>query len=137
MIRAAHRRLRNTLDIVEQRSGSAIAAWLATEMRQRENHWQLALAEFSNGNEDAILDTWLQYVPDESLLERLDDVIATSETSVDHLMAMVNEFHETLGQLYGSLAAGTSAPRLQTFFSRLEELEKTITAEQSWSARDV
>lgn len=136
-IRDHHRRFRDALARVDRESGGrADVEYIAKALQRHEQHWQMALARYGSEGEDAILNTWLQFKPDETVLKELDELTVTRDMSVDDVADLAIRFHNRLVDSYAMLARAVSAPRVQAFFERLVELEQTVTAERAWSIRN-
>ncbi|GEM_PF-799113 len=134
-VRDCHRRFRDALADALQHMKAEDADEIVDAMRQREQRWQLTLAEYEKDGADSVLDTWVQFVPDEAIKQQLDAIHITSEITIDEIAEMAMNFHNALIGLYTVLAGEVTAPRVQQLFSSLLELEQTVAAEQTWSLR--
>lgn len=135
VIRDYHRRFRNALENVEVSAGFELTESLARFLQIHEVHWQKALKEYGDEGEEAVLNSYIQYVPDEGVQEALEDIRITSDMSTDDVRQLVMQFHSALIDLYGTLTDQVTAPRVKEFFTRLHELENSVTTEQAWAGR--
>jgi hypothetical protein len=136
-VRDYHRQFRDAAAHVQRESGNASVEWIANGIREHEQNWQIALAMDSSNDEVQILETWIQYVPDESLVQELEAIVVTKEMTINDVAELAIRFHSTLLNLYTALSNQVSAPRAQELFTRLAELEKTVVAKQAWAARTI
>lgn len=136
-IREHHRKFRKALAHVEEQSGQkADVEWIANGLRRHEEHWETALARYGREGEESILNTWVQFTPDESIREALDDLVVKPDMTLEDVTELAVKFHTSLVETYATLSRAVSAPRAQELFSRLLELEQTVAAEQAWSGRN-
>lgn len=89
------------------------------------------------GEREAILNTWLQYVP----AEGVEDVVARwrsmESSTAEDVMAFVLEFDDALVEFYKSLANQAQAPpRVNEVFQNLLEAEEWQKLRNAWSIRD-
>lgn len=95
------------------------------------------LDRFKPQERDAILNTWLQYVP----AEGVDDVFTkrdlTAKMSSEDVVAMILEFDNALVELYKSLANQSQAhPRINEVFEGLLEMEEWQRLRNAFSVRE-
>lgn len=135
VIRSYHQRFRKALEAIEHSAGLELTESLAKQLQAHEFHWQIALKEYGEAGEEAVLQSYIQYVPDDGVKEALQNIEPTPEMSVDDVRQLVIQFHSALADLYGTLKDEVSAPRVKEFFTRLHGLEQSLTTEQAWSGR--
>ncbi|MEQ8855889.1 MULTISPECIES: hypothetical protein [Gimesia] len=136
LVESFHKRMRQALERVEVESRSESVEWLSKELRAHELHWQAALNGYGKRVAEGVLDTWLQYIPDEDVREQLDSIRVQRDMTLDELNDMNIRFRQALIQLYESLANGSSAPRVKELFEQLLEYEKSVIADQSQKSRE-
>lgn len=136
LVESFHKRMRQALERVEVESRSESVEWLSKELRVHELHWQAALNGYGKRVAEGVLDTWLQYIPDEDVREQLDSIRVQRDMTLDELNDMNIRFRQALIQLYESLASASSAPRVKELFEQLLEYEKSVIADQSQKSRE-
>lgn len=95
------------------------------EMRQR--------LEEARTDEDAILDTWLQYVPTEPLDQAMDAARPDNGMDLDDVIEKTLEVDRRLRDLYRQLAGNLNAPSAKRFFEALAERMSDESAERAWA----
>lgn len=95
------------------------------------------LDRYEPGERDAILNTWLQYVPAERVEEVFTKRKLSQTMSSEEVVAMILEFDEALVELYKTLANQAQAPpRINMVFQSLLEMEEWQKLRNAWSARE-
>ncbi|MBX3437924.1 MAG: hypothetical protein KF861_10570 [Planctomycetaceae bacterium] len=125
-----HRQLQFRLDepiVTDSRTQSILLA-----LRREERELQVILARYHAQGEGAILETWLQYVPDDDVCATLAAVEFSSEMSPDEIVVRKLKIDQALATLLGQLAEETSVPRIQEFFRNLREHVESRMARQAW-----
>lgn len=135
LIRRFHQQFRDALEAIEGQTDHSSTDWIAEGLRQHEQHWQMALAEYGDEDEDAVLNTWIRFIPDQPIRDELDAIVVTRDLSAEEVSQLAIRFHSALMELYETLAKNSSTPRVQEVFSRLMELEQSVAARQAWSVR--
>ncbi|MCA9077995.1 MAG: hypothetical protein KDA93_23400 [Planctomycetaceae bacterium] len=107
------------------------------ELDREQRELQSILSRYGDKGEKALLDTWLQYVPDAEVQKSVASFEVTPQMSIHHLVRKKLEFDQALIALLKQLARGTSVPRVQEFFQTLLEYTQTQTSQQVWSMREV
>jgi hypothetical protein len=86
-------------------------------------------------SESAVLNSYIQYVPDDGVRESLDGIRVTPEMSMGDFRQLVIRFHSALTDLYGTLRDEVDAPHVKELFTSLHDMEQSLTAEQAWAGR--
>lgn len=136
LVKSFHQKMRHALGRVGEESNSETVEWLSEQLRLHELHWQAALSGYEKQTAEGVLDTWLQYIPDEEVRAQLDAIEVRREMTLEELSDENVRFRQALIRLYESLANGSSAPRVQELFQQLLEFEQTKVAEQSQKIRE-
>lgn len=134
-IQKHHQRFREALMEIEDRAGFEDTESVARALKHHEQNWQKALAEYGEEGEQAVLNTWIQYAPDQGVHDMLSDIVITPEMTIGDVRQLFIRFHNSLVELYSTLKDEVAAPRAKEFFTRLLEQEETLTAEQAWAGR--
>ena len=134
-IREYHRQFRDILADAEQHISDDRLQQIADEMRKDEQHWEAALARYREDGENAVLDLWIQYVPEETVVRQLENIQLSAEVTIDELIDDVVRFREALISLYSTLSTSVSAPHAQLLFARLLEMEERTLQQNVWRMR--
>lgn len=135
-IQAAHKQLRDALEQPRPDARDPRTRVMLEVLGREEQQLQVALAKYLADGSQALLDTWLQYVPDEDLLTTLHSIRFTRDMSPDEAVARKLEFDEALMALLRQLADETAVPQVREFFSSLLSELETVAAHESWSLRE-
>jgi hypothetical protein len=135
VIRKAHQQLRDALEEPRCRSNDDRAQKLLAALRQGEQQLQMALARFGANGNDGLLDTWLQYVPEEDLHRVLSHIEFTPRMSADDIVVRKLEFDQALIAFLRQLRDQTSIPRVEEFFGVLVQYAESQAADEAWSIR--
>lgn len=135
-IRNAHRRIHEAL---EQPRGDTVdprTRALLDSLQREGEELDRILEQAGNQGKQRLMDTWLQYVPDEELQNRLNDFHVTSDLSADEIVARKLEIDEALISLLQQLEQNCSVPRLREFFDMLLQFVQSRTQQQAWRVRE-
>jgi len=136
LVESFHKQMRHALDQVSQEADSDGVEWLSKELRQHELHWQAALAGYEKQVAEGVLDTWLQYFPDEEVRHQIDSIEIKRDMNLDELTDLNSRFRQALIDLYESLSEASSAPRVHDLFQQLLEHEQAVVSQQSRKQQD-
>lgn len=109
-------------------------ALLVKYMGRHEENIHRALDQYEKQAAEAILNTWLQYVPDESLEAALKDLEVHPEMTVEDVIECSMQLDRALIDLYSGLGSEVNAPRVQEMFTSLLEMEQ---AKENQYSRDI
>lgn len=135
-MRTSHQQLRDSLESPRSRAGDSRTRLMLEALRREEQDLQLVLGLHGINGDEALLDTWLQYVPDDELFETLESIEFTPDLSPDEVMARKLSYDQALISLLQQLVGQTSVPRVQEFFSTLLKNTRSRTAQQVWQIRE-
>ncbi|WP_417379141.1 hypothetical protein [Gimesia sp.] len=136
LVESFHRQMRQALDRVSQEANSDSVEWLSQQLRQHELHWQAALSAYEKRVAEGVLDTWLQYFPDEEVHRQIDSIVIKREMTLEELTDLSIRFRQALIDLYETLSQASSAPRVHELFQQLQEYEQAVAAQQSLKQQD-
>ena len=135
-MRKAHQRIRDALEEPQSESPDPRTRMMLEALQQEEQELQKVLARSGAQEDDGLLDTWLQYVPDEEVQQVLACMEFAADMPADEIVARKREFDQAMADLLRRLADETSVPRVEEFFRRLLENIETRTAQKAWSLRE-
>ncbi|MEX0704276.1 MAG: hypothetical protein WD069_19405 [Planctomycetales bacterium] len=105
-------------------------------VRRHEDFFKEALARYEPQAAQGILDTWIQYTPEEALNDALKEVELSADISVDDVAEVVLRVDQALLEAYRQLSESTAAPRVRELFTTLMELEEIKNRADAWGTRD-
>jgi|TARA_R110001592_G_scaffold316202_1_gene592493 hypothetical protein len=136
LVESFHKQMRQALDRVSQEADSDSVEWLSHQLRQHELHWEAALSGYEKRVAEGVLDTWLQYFPDEEVRRQIDAIEIKRDMTIDDLIDLNVRFRQALINLYETLSQASSAPRVHELFQQLQEYEQAVIAQQSKKQQD-
>jgi hypothetical protein len=136
LLRRSHQQLRDALEEPRCRSGDAWTRQMLEALRREEQELQIVLARYGAEGEDSVLNTWLQYVPDDELRSVQTAIEFTPDMSAEDVVVRKLAYDQALLDLLRQLCEETSVPRVQEFFCSLRDNVESRTARQVWSVRE-
>jgi len=85
LVQKFHHNMQKALENIQQHSRSPGVEWLADQIRRYEQHWQGALADYEKHGTQGVLDTWLQFVPDEPVRKEIDSISVRPNMTLEDL----------------------------------------------------
>ncbi len=135
-IREAHEKLRNALQEAEVGSTEGVRQDFLTALAAEESNLESELARHQDATAGSnILETWLQYVPDEEMQAVLKHSKFKPDMSVEETVAQKTLFDQALFELYASLAR-QSSNRVQELFESLRDQTESQIVANNWNIRD-
>lgn len=133
----ASKRLRDVLDRVRWFTATLIERYedlgesaldrrtraLVEYMARHEQQLNAGLKAYEDDTAERILDTWLQFVPDENLEAVFADLDLRPDLSVDEVVERAMTFDRALIELYRALAETTEVPEIRDLFTSLTAME--------------
>lgn len=135
-IRSFHRRLRDELEQVRRAATDERSQFLLNALRRDEQAMNVALADYERHGGANVLDTWIQYVPDEETERLLQTTHFTPEMGPVDMLNRKVRIDQALAGLYQSLAEQTSATRAGELFAGLAEQTLQRLSRESWKILD-
>jgi hypothetical protein len=136
LLRRSHQQLRDALEEPRSRSDDSRTRLMLEALRREEQQLQIALARYDGQGQEALLNTWLQYVPDEELRQVQEAIEFTPDMTAEEVVMRKVEYDQALLELLHQLCEETSVPRVQEFFCDLRNNVESRTAAQVWSVRE-
>ncbi|QDT41398.1 hypothetical protein Pan241w_14580 [Gimesia alba] len=136
LVQTFHHNMQQALEQIQQDSYSIVVEWLSDQIRRYEQHWQSALADYEKYGAQDVLDTWLQFVPDETVRKEINSITIHPDMTLEELVEINMRFRNALIDLYQTLATASAAPRVQELFQQLLEQEQAVIAHQSFMTRE-
>jgi len=135
-IRSFHRRLRDALEEARSTSKDERTQFLLEEIRRDEQAMNLALAKYQRHGVVNVLDTWIQYVPDEDARRLLRETNFNSDMNPDEMFARKSRIDQALAELYQRLAEQSSATQVVELFEGLARYTAQRLMDEGWNVLD-
>jgi hypothetical protein len=135
-IRSFHRRLRDELEQVRPTSKDRRTQFLLEALRRDEQAMNIALAKYQRHGGVNVLDTWIQYVPDEETQRLLTENHFSSDMDPEEMLARKAGIDQALADLYRSLSEQTSATQVGELFAGLAQQTLQRLTQESWKVLD-
>jgi hypothetical protein len=94
---------------------------LVDHINQNKLTFKNVLKKYEHEGKQLLLDTWIQYTPEESLKQELDELELKSEMSIDEVIQIAVDFDDWLENYYQYMAETVTSTNLKAFFSNLME----------------
>lgn len=135
-IRDCHRCLREWLEQSRTDADNAAVAEMMKSLRQEEHQLQIALTRIGADGDQGVLETWLQYPPDESLKQALESARFDEGMPVSEILGRKQEFDRAMLEAFQQMLTVSSASRVTELFEQLIEYSVSRIQNQSWAVRD-
>jgi hypothetical protein len=123
-IRDVHRRLAERYGELDQAATDERIQLMLEDMQQREQKFDQNIAAYESEEDPAVLETWLQFVPEEAVhIERISERLATPRT-IEELVEETLRLNSTLCDAYLVLAQEAPISELRDLFMDLAKLEE-------------
>lgn len=136
LLRQSHQQLRDALEEPRARSGDSRTRLMLEALRREEQELQIALARYDAEGQESLLNTWLQYVPDEELRQVQEAIEFTPDMGAEDVVLHKLAYDQALLELLRQLCDETSVPRVQEFFCGLRDNVESRIAAEVWSVRE-
>lgn len=124
-IRSYHRALAKRLKESSQHEADPRLRLLLEYMSRHEQNFETALARVEQVAAKGLLNTWLKFVPEETVETALQQLEIRDDMDADEILATVLSFDKKLTDLYRELADTAPTPTIQELFSSLLEMESS------------
>lgn len=135
-VRTFHRRLREYYEDASEQTSNERIELLLEFLSDHEKDLERGLSRYEPQAAEGILNTWMQYVPDDVLERAFAEIPLHEDSSEEEIIDAATRFIDALVDLYATLVQSTEAPRVKELFASLLELEKTRREHFAWSMRD-
>ncbi len=138
-VRSYHRNLAQQLDALGklEKAANARLELLLNYMARHENNIEKALAKYEVDAEKNVLDTWLKFVPDESLDRALRHLDLHDGMDAEDVLGAVLSFDKSLIELYQELADETPLPEVHELFTDLLKMEDSKDRQYALSVLEI
>jgi hypothetical protein len=133
-IKRFHRQLEDIYEELEDDNDDPRARLLLDYLRRHEKHFTKVLARYGRENDSGVLDTWIQYDPEEDLDRAMDEAELRPEMSLDELLEQAQRFNRAVMSYCRQLADQVNAPRVQELMASLLAMEEGKDSQYSRSA---
>lgn len=123
-VRSVHRQLAARYRQFDQAATDERLKLLLEDMERRERRFNRCIARYEAEEDPGVLDTWLQFVPEEVLhLDRLSERLVEPH-SLTELVEETLRINSRLSEAYLALAKQAPTPELQELFTDLANIEE-------------
>ncbi|MAT14582.1 MAG: hypothetical protein CMJ46_04850 [Planctomyces sp.] len=136
LIRDKHRQMRDALEAPRARAKSPKVAVTLEYLQKDEQELQLMLGNAQSTGEKEVLDTWLQYIPDEELQATVAQTEFTPDMSVEDIIEEKMKFDQAMIEFLDHNIRETSIPRVEEFFKSLRDHVQSRAAQHAWATRE-
>lgn len=119
-----HRDLERFYHRLAEKADRQRVQMLLDYMSRHEKDFELVLAEMGSESHDKLLETWIQYAPDDRALEVPRAEALRDEMTVDNVVKVALRLDEKLATFYGQAAALAKTPEVKRLFSNLAEQQE-------------
>ncbi len=125
-IRSVHRKLAARYRELNAAASDERVKLLLEDMQHREQQFEQCVGQYVSDDGSAILDTWLQFVPEEGIrIDRIADWLAEPK-DLAGLVAETLAVNAALCETYRAMAKEAPTPELHELFLSLAQLEEQI-----------
>jgi hypothetical protein len=138
-VRSYHRHLAKQLESLGKLENAAHPRMqlLLNYMGRYEKHFEKALGKYEAGAEKSVLDTWLKYVPDDSLDRALKHLDLHDGMDAGDILRVVLSFDKSLIELFQELAEETPLPDVNDLFTDLLRMEDSKDRQYAISVLEI
>lgn len=123
-IRAVHSQLANRYRELKQSATDERIILLLQDMQRREEKFSQCVADYESQDNTSVLNTWLQFIPDEVLqVDAIADQLS-APCSLTDLVEMTLKLNHNLVLAYLVLARNAPTTELQDLFANLAKIEE-------------
>jgi len=123
-IRACHARMSKKYADFSNHESNERFALLLKYMARHEQNFEACLASYEHDAAKGVLDTWIPFVPEETLDKALEQLELRDDMSPEEVISNALAFDRKLIDLYRQMADETSVPRIQELFTDLLQMEE-------------
>lgn len=109
--------------------------WLVRYIEGQSKAIADALSRYRMDSRQTVLDVWIQYVPDERIKRRLNEMQSLTDADRERLTELMQGFDQELRDFYSSLADQSSSEAVQELFTSLSEQSQSILEQTAWGMR--
>lgn len=124
LIRGYHQGLAERLQSLSGHVSDERVCMLLEYMAVHELSFVKTLASYQKDAGEGVLNTWLQFVPDDAIGDALSRLEFSAEMPAAEILNVVLAFDRALIEMYRELAAESSVPHVQELFANLLDQEE-------------
>lgn len=109
--------------------------WLIKYIESQADAVRDALSRPAKDGESNVLDTWLQYVPDEDVRREYEELQSNHDLDWSELRRRIQRFDEALRDFYFALAEQSAAQEVRELFDTLAKRCQYLLEQTSWGSR--
>lgn len=139
-VRDFHRQVSELYHRLADEAGKERIKMLLDYMSRHEQNMEESLKEYEDEASEMILNTWFQFVPDDSILKSVQDIQLQPDMSVEDVISLALRLDDILIDLYKRMVEEAEIPEVQEVFQNLLEMEnqeKHLSVRNSLSVDDI
>lgn len=122
--RKLHQQISKLYQEISQDQTQERVKMLLDYLQRHEAHLEKSLNQFEHDKSQAVLDSWFQYAPDQSITEVLESIEITNHMSTDEVIAMALKLDDYFIELYEGMVENASSSAVKSVFQNLLEMEQ-------------
>lgn len=122
--RKLHQQISKLYQEISQDQTQERVKMLLDYLQRHEAHLEKSLNQFEHDKSQAVLDSWFQYAPDQSITELLESIEITNHMSTDEVIAMALKLDDYFIELYEGMVENASSSAVKSVFQNLLEMEQ-------------
>ena len=122
--RKLHQKISKLYQEISQDQTQERVKMLLDYLQRHEAHLEKSLNQFEHDKSQAVLDSWFQYAPDQSITEVLESIEITNHMSTDEVIAMALKLDDYFIELYEGMVENASSSAVKSVFQNLLEMEQ-------------
>jgi len=120
--RGFHQRCAEIYNRLSSESESYPIRLLLDQMQSHEQALTRCLERYSHQAPEEIMDTWIQYAPEESAEEIISSLDSSEEISLETVLDLGRKFDAALLKTYSHLAENAESEEIRALFSSLRDM---------------
>ena len=122
--RKLHQQISKLYQEISQDQTQERVKMLLDYLQRHEAHLEKSLNQFEHDKSQAVLDSWFQYAPDQSITEVLESIEITNHMSTDEVITMALKLDDYFIELYEGMVENASSSAVKSVFQNLLEMEQ-------------
>lgn len=132
-----HRRLKDFYRRLGEQTDRDRIQILLDHMSRHEEDFEQAMAKYNQERSKELLDTWMQYTPDQRSLDVPEPETLRADMTVDEVVATALDLDEKLVRFYSEAAHLAKTPEVKHLFEELTQQQQDAQAKLKVNASDL
>lgn len=138
--RRLHVQISELYERLSQDTAQARVSMLLDYLKRHEKHLEETLCKFEKDKSQSVLNSWLQYAPDQNLDDVLASININNEMDVDDVVLMALKLDDYFIDLYQGMVDSSGSSAVKAVFQNLldmEQQEKIQLAKTALQVHDI